>query len=398
MRPPLVALLLGACAGGHPPDIVGLTDQVAYVGDQLTVELDGTDPDGDMLTYGVRADIPLDGAASITQTPTGTGIFRWTPLAEDIGSHVFDFTAYDGTHTTTVSINIDVRAASGSAPVFVEPLGTGTVVDLASMPCMMVNVVVQDQDTPQVAIGQEPPLIDGAQLTPIDGQSATWTWCPTAAQAAAQDRYTLVLSADDHDNPKTIKDYVIVLSGKVPTLVINEVDYDQVGTDSAEYVEILNPSGADVSLAGLALVLVNGSTSTDYATIDLSSVGSLAAGQYFVVAGSGVSVPTSALKLDPLWTQDAIQNGSPDGLALVDTVTHTVIDALSYEGSITAATITGFPMPVSLVEGTPLATSVADSNTVNGTLCRYPDGQDTNDANTDWRFCTKLTVGTANQP
>jgi len=398
VRPALVALLLAACAGGHPPDIVGLTDQVAYVGDQLTVELDGTDPDGDMLTYGVKADISLGGAASITQTPTGTGIFRWTPLAEDIGSHVFDFTADDGTHTTTVSITIEVRAASCAAPVFVEPLGTGTVVDLATTPCMTVNVVVQDQDTPQVDIGQEAPVIDGAQLTPIDGQSANWTWCPSAAQAAAQDRYTLVLSADDRDNPKTIKDYVIVLSGKVPTLVINEIDYDQVGTDLAEYVEILNPAGGDASLAGLALVLVNGATSTDYTTIDLSSVGTLAAGQYLVIAGAGVTVPTSAIKLDPLWTQDAIQNGAPDGVALVDTVTHTVIDALSYEGAITSATITGFPMPVSLVEGTVLSSSVADSNTVNGTLCRYPDGQDTNDANTDWRFCTKVTPGTANMP
>jgi hypothetical protein len=394
----LVALLLGACAGGHPPDIVGLSDQVAYVGTQLTVELDGTDPDGDMLTYGVHADVSLDGAASITQTPTGTGIFRWTPLAEDIGSHVFDFTATDGSHTTTVSISIEVRAATGSAPVFVQPLGTGTVVDLKTTPCMMVSVVVQDPDTPQVDLAQEAPVIDGAQLAPIDGQSASWTWCPTAAQVMAQDRYTLVLSADDHDNPKTIKDYVIVLSGKPPTLVINEVDYDQVGTDLAEYVEILNPGGADASLAGLVLVLVNGSTSAEYSRVDLSSVGTLAAGQYLVIAGTGVTVPTSAIKLDPLWTQDAIQNGSPDGIALVDTVTHTVIDALSYEGAITAATITGFPAPVSLVEGTALSTSVADSNTANGTLCRYPDGQDTNDANTDWRFCTKVTVGTANMP
>ena len=42
------------------------------------------------------------------------------------------------------------------------------------------------------------------------------------------------------------------------------------------------------------------------------------------------------------------------------------------------------------------AANVADSNTVAGSLCRSPDGQDTDNAATDWTFCTTLTIGTAN--
>src|SRR5207248_2742514 len=118
---------------------------------------------------------------------------------------------------------------------------------------------------------------------------------------------------------------------------------------------------ASASLAGLAVVLVNGATNTEYRRIDLSSIMTLDAGGYLVIGNANVVVPASAQKIDPLWTQDAVQNGAPDGIALVDTVTSTVLDALSYEGSITAAQITGFAMPVSLVEGTP--TPVADSNT-----------------------------------
>src|SRR5205823_4990500 len=38
-------------------------------------------------------------------------------------------------------------------------------------------------------------------------------------------------------------------------LVINEVDYDQVGTDGAEYIELYNPTGADVDLTGKVVVL-----------------------------------------------------------------------------------------------------------------------------------------------
>jgi hypothetical protein len=58
--------------------------------------------------------------------------------------------------------------------------------------------------------------------------------------------------------------------------------------------------------------------------------------------------------------------------------------------------LTGFAQPVSLVEGTVLATSVADSNTTDGSLCRSPNGQDTDNANADWTFCTVPTPGTAN--
>ena len=36
-------------------------------------------------------------------------------------------------------------------------------------------------------------------------------------------------------------------------------------------------------------------------------------------------------------------------MALIDTVSLTLVDVLSYEGSITSAQIDGFPQPVSLV-------------------------------------------------
>lgn len=391
------ACLLGACIGGEPPDILSLDDQVAIVGQQFTLELDGVDPDGQRLSYSVKADISLAGNASITQMPSGVGVFRWTPVASDVGSHIFDFIVSDGQHDTTVSITIDVRSGVG-IPIFRQPLGSGMFVNLKSSPCMSLDIVVEDANTAQVTIAQEPPLIPGAELTQNDGTTATWHWCP-GESVLPTDRYTLVLSADDGENTKTIKDYVLVLSSsKPPRLVINEVDYDNVGTDTHEYVELFNASGASMSLVGLELALINGATGSDYGRIDLSPISSLGPHKYLVIAGSSVTVPSTALKLDPLWTQDELQNGAPDGIAIVDTITHSVIDALSYEGAITSATIATFPAPISLVEGTELASSVADSNTVNGSLCRYPNGQDTNDARADWRFCGTPSLGNANSP
>jgi large repetitive protein len=180
-------------------------------------------------------------------------------------------------------------------------------------------------------------------------------------------------------------------------LVINEVDYDQVGTDSAEFIEIFNPSSTVQSLAHKQLILINGADNTAYATIDLSPAGSVPAHGYLVIAGANVTVMPPAIKLDPGFTSNNIQNGAPDGMALIDTVGPTLVDAFSYEGAITMANLPGFAAPVSLVEGTALPATVADSNTADGSLCRFPDGQDTDNAAADWKFCTAPSAGRPNQ-
>jgi hypothetical protein len=389
--------MMVGCGGGGSPVISGLADQVATVGNELVVSINGTDPDGDDLTYGVKADISLQGRGTLTQDPSGQGVFRWTPLADDLGVHAFDFTASDGSNTATVTIQIDVRSAVGAVPIFRRPLGSGTVIDPSV--CSTVQIVVEDEDTAQLDITEAPVLIEGATLSQIDGVNASWEWCPSMEQVRAQERYTLSLSASDNENPPTIKDFVLVLrSAGTGKVVINEVDYDNVGVDTAEYIELFNPTNASVSLAGLAVVLVNGSTGEVYDTIDLSSEDTLAGGEYLVIGGPNVDVLGGAKHIDPVWSQDQIQNGAPDGLALVDTVTKTVLDALSYEGKVTAASIPDFAPPPSLVEGVELATATADSSSSERTLCRSPNGSDTDQAATDWIICATPTPGTPNTP
>ncbi len=154
-------------------------------------------------------------------------------------------------------------------------------------------------------------------------------------------------------------------------LVINEVDYDQIGADSNGFVEIHNTGGAAADLANVDLVAVNGGDGSEYDRVALT--GSLAAGGHLDVAIE-------------------LQNGAPDGLALLDG--STLVDALSYEGAITAATIAG--QSYNLVEGTALPATVEDSTTVAGSLIRNPNGKDTNDAASDWAFTTTVTRGAAN--
>lgn len=156
-------------------------------------------------------------------------------------------------------------------------------------------------------------------------------------------------------------------------LVINEVDYDQVGADSGGFVELYNAGAADATLDGLTLAFVDGSDGAEYGRRALS--GTLAAGAFLVL---GVE----------------LQNGAPDGVALIEEGAARLIDALSYEGEIRAALIGGATFD--LVEGTP--TSAADSNTVTGSLSRIPNGRDTDDAAADWAFSSSPTPGVANAP
>jgi hypothetical protein len=158
-----------------------------------------------------------------------------------------------------------------------------------------------------------------------------------------------------------------------PKLVINEVDYDQAGADHDGFVEIANTGTGAADLTAIALVLIDGVDGHEYRRVALT--GSLAAGGYLVV-------------------ETDLQNGAPDGVALWDTGRAALVDALSYEGDVTAAVIGD--ATVSLVEGTALPATVADSNTVEGSLIRNPDGRDTNDAASDWAFTTQVTRGSAN--
>ena len=91
-----------------------------------------------------------------------------------------------------------------------------------------------------------------------------------------------------------------VVTPPLPQLVINEIDYDQPSTDTAEFVEIKNNGSTAVSLSGWTLELVNGNGggAAIYGTIALPAV-SLAAGDYFVVCANAATVPNCDLDDSP---------------------------------------------------------------------------------------------------
>ncbi len=205
--------LLVACKSeGAAPELAGIDDQLAAVGAELVIDLRAEDPDGDELEYSFFAELEgIEQAASITRRADGAGVFSWTPLAADVGLWYFDFTASDGSHSDTVTVAVDVRSTlgEGTVPVFREPLGSGTTLDLEQSACVEFPVIVEDQDDSEVALAIEAPGIAGAELI-AEGLAGTFTWCPSKEQMA-EERYPVLLSADDGEHDKTLKNFLIVL-------------------------------------------------------------------------------------------------------------------------------------------------------------------------------------------
>lgn len=162
------------------------------------------------------------------------------------------------------------------------------------------------------------------------------------------------------------------------TLVMNEIDYDQSSTDTAEFVELLNVSGDALNLGDFRLDLINGSTDVVYDTINLPVV-ELGDGEYFVICANAATVINCDLDVAP--DTNLIQNGAPDAIALY--LMDTLVDTVSYEG-VTA----GF------TEGTLGAPSDTPGVDFRG-ISRIPNGGDIDVNDIDFRRAC-ITPGTAN--
>lgn len=100
------------------------------------------------------------------------------------------------------------------------------------------------------------------------------------------------------------------------TVFINEIHYDNAGPDTAEGIEIAGPALTDLS--GWSVVFYNGTGGVSYLTVPLSGFLSDQCDGFGTQTVPGLGM----------------QNGSPDGVALVNG--SSVVQLLSYEGTFTA--------------------------------------------------------------
>jgi len=108
-------------------------------------------------------------------------------------------------------------------------------------------------------------------------------------------------------------------SAQATSVFINEIHYDNTGGDVGEFFEVAAPIGTD--LTDWSVVLYNGNNGATYNTLDLTNE--------TLTENEGYSFLAVVLP------SNGIQNGAPDGLALIDGAGN-VVQFLSYEGSLTA--------------------------------------------------------------
>jgi endonuclease I/subtilisin-like proprotein convertase family protein/chitodextrinase len=133
--------------------------------------------------------------------------------------------------------------------------------------------------------------------------------------------YYVVVAVDSSLNASPFSNEAFATPGEVVssnfTAWVNEFHYDNASTDVDELIEVAGTAGTDLS--SWSLVLYNGNGGAAYNTVNLSGVIS--------DQQSGYGTLSFAIS--------GIQNGAPDGFALVDN-TGAVVQFLSYEGSFTA--------------------------------------------------------------
>jgi predicted extracellular nuclease len=136
---------------------------------------------------------------------------------------------------------------------------------------------------------------------------------------------------------------------------ISEIHYDNAGTDTGEFVEVEFPAGT--TSAGWKVFLYNGNGGGTYNAAIRQALPS-------------VTGPAAAVIDYP--AGDGVQNGSPDGLALVRP-DGTVAEFLSYEGTFTAAGSASATNPAGGTTSTDIGVAQAGTEDVGQTLSRRYD-------------------------
>jgi len=381
---------------------------------QVTVVQGGTQEFTVTLHKPALADtaVTLTAAPDTANAPFGTVPATVTvPYGERQARFAFTASATDPTARTQGTVSAQLGADTRTTPVLVRPAFPKVASISPSNAFVgadqqqLFTVTLDKVDTAEatsVTLALEPASglgsLDTATLV-IPANSLTGTVTFTAGPTNG---VSGTLRATAARNTSTTATASIRVASARKGLVINEVDYDQLSADTKEFVELYNASDAPVPLANLVLVLVNGGDKKEYRRFTLTDAGTeLAPGHYLLIGSKALLDTVSSAQVKEIQstlTQDIIQNGAPDAVALYNTSTDTVVDALSYEGQVADALITGSAKTFDLREGTADTTSLTDPGTGSeGSLSRLPHGIDTDVNATDFVFTKKSTPGAPNE-
>jgi predicted extracellular nuclease len=256
----------------------------------------GTDA-GEFIEIAGRAGTDLTGWTLVLYNGNGGAAYATSPLGGTIANQQNGF--------GTVSVSYPANGIQNGAPDGIALVDQdGAVVQFLSYEGSFVAVggAADGLTSTDIGIAQtgSDPLGSSLHLVGTGDDYADFTW-----EATADDTPGAVNAGQTLRAP--------------PRAWINEFHYDNAGTDTGEFIEVAGTAGLD--LTGWSLVLYNGANGTAYATTALTGVLDDEANGFGALAFT--------------YPSNGIQNGSPDGIALVDD-NGAVVQFLSYEGSFAA--------------------------------------------------------------
>ena len=293
-------------------------------------------------TCGTRGVLTFAIAGLQNGSPDGIALVSPGPVVVEFLSYEGAFTAVGGAANGMLSTDIGVFEAGTESASPVTSLWRNGATTLWSGPSPNTFGACNDDI--------EPAAVDSVEVTPTSAtvfQGGTQQFTAAAFDAAKQPVPGVVFTWSSTDAavasvnssglatgvaPGDAMIIVAAPNGEADTAAIHvdpapppgggsarfsEIHYDNVSTDAGEAIEVDGEAGT--SLTGWSIVLYNGSNGASYATIALSGI----------IADQCSGRGTAS------FTQAGIQNGNPDGFALVNSSAQ-VVEFLSYGGTFAA--------------------------------------------------------------
>lgn len=358
--------------------------------------------------------IPVSGDSQIN---INTGTLTFSPanwnVAQTVTVTAIDDTVVEGTHTGTVTLGAATSTDSGynglnpadvtatitdNDVAATVSVGNASVVEGNSGTSSLVFTITRSDNTGAFSLNYG--TADGGATAGGDYIAANGSISFTAGGALTQ-TVTVTVNGDTAVEPDetltlTLSNLVnttgtAVLGAATGTGTIlnddtaaasvwfNEFHYDNVGTDTGEFIELAGAAGTD--LTGWQILRYNGNVPS--AAVVYTSPGSISlTGSIIPNQSNGYGTVGFTL------AQDGLQNGPNDGFALVNPG-GTVVQLLSYEGAFTASGgaangLTAVDVGVSETSSTPIGASLG----LTGTGTTY--------ASFTWSVLSSATIGGIN--
>jgi DNA/RNA endonuclease G (NUC1) len=317
-----------ALSGSIQPGAFYLVQEAAGAGG--TTNLPAPDASGNIAMSGTTAKVAL---VNSTTALTGTGCPITAAVVDFVGygsANCFEGAATPALSNTTAALRNGGGATDTDNNNADFTIGAPNPRNSGVAPAVVASVVVTPAN-PTIASGATQQFVAkafDASSNEIAGVTFTWlsgtpsvATVSTAGLASALSDGSSVISAKAPNG--VTGQTTLTVGGAGPTLPetrFSEIHYDNVGTDANERIEIEGPVGTDVT--DWQVVLYNGANGSAYNTVALSGL---------IPSNCGGARGVIVLS----YPQNGIENGSPDGFALINK-TGQVVEFLSYEGAFAA--------------------------------------------------------------